>query len=203
MKTKRIGITGNIGSGKSTVAHLLVKKGAALIDADALAREATTDAKVLAQIQAKLGHDLVHDGKLDRAKTAALVFNNPEARKILNSIVHPWVRQKSAEKTQELESLASPPAVILQDIPLLYENGLEKILDGVIVVYAPLDIRLTRVTRRSNMSKEDFYARDASQTPLEEKVRRATYVIDNSGGLDTLQAQVDEVWEKLNRRFES
>jgi dephospho-CoA kinase len=197
MKPKRIGITGNIGSGKSTVANMLVEKGAVLIDADALAREATNDTRVLEQIQEKLGSNLVVDGKLDRAKTAELVFNNPDARKILNSIIHPWVRQKSDERIKELESSPSSPPVILQDIPLLYENGLEKNLDAVIVVYAPLEVRLTRVKERSNLSEEDFYARDAAQMKLEEKVNRADYVIDNSGGLDDLQNQVEQRWNSL------
>jgi dephospho-CoA kinase len=194
MNPKRIGITGNIGSGKSTVAKMLVEKGATLIDADVLAREATNDERVLEQIQDKLGSDLVIDGKLDRAKTAELVFNNPDARKILNSIIHPWVRQKSEEAIQELESSPSPPLVILQDIPLLFENGLEKNLDAVIVVYAPLEVRLARVFSRNNMSAEDFYARDAAQMNLEEKVKRANYVIDNSGGLNDLQGQVEALW---------
>lgn len=197
MNPKRIGITGNIGSGKSTVAKMLVEKGAALIDADALAREATHDAEVLEQIQEKLGSDLVTNGKLDRAKTAELVFNNPDARKILNSIIHPLVRQKSEEAMRVLESSPSPPPVILQDIPLLFENGLEKNLDAVIVVYAPLEVRLARVTARSNMSLEDFYARDKSQMPLEEKVKRATYVIDNSGELAALGKQVNKLWKTL------
>jgi dephospho-CoA kinase len=197
MKPKRIGITGNIGSGKSTVAKMLVEKGAALIDADTLARAATNDTEILEQIQEKLGSNLVVDGKLDRAKTAELVFNNPDARKILNSIIHPWVRQKSDERIKELESSPSSPPVILQDIPLLYENGLEKNLDAVIVVYAPLEVRLTRVKERSNLSEEDFYARDAAQMKLEEKVNRADYVIDNSGGLDDLQNQVEQRWNSL------
>jgi dephospho-CoA kinase len=198
MNPKRIGITGNIGSGKSTVAKMLVEKGATLIDADTLAREATNDTSVLEQIQAKLGSDLVINGKLDRAKTAELVFNNSDARKILNRIVHPWVRQKSDERIRELESSASPPQLILQDIPLLFENGLEKNLDAVLVVYAPLEVRLARVTNRNNMSAEDFYARDAAQMKLEEKVERADYVIDNSGDLNDLQHQVNNVWTLLS-----
>jgi dephospho-CoA kinase len=197
MKSRHIGITGNIGSGKSTVAQMFVEKGAALIDADALARAATQDERVLGQIAKQLGKDLIVNGKLDRAKTAELVFNNLEARLTLNSIIHPWVRQKSAEKIKEFESSASPPPFILQDIPLLFENGLEKNLDGVIVVYAPQGLRLSRVVARSNLSAEDFYARDKSQMPLEEKVKRATYVIDNSGGLEALREQVEQVWQEL------
>jgi dephospho-CoA kinase len=197
MKPKRIGITGNIGSGKSTVAKLLVEKGGALIDADAIAREVTNDVNVLEQIATQLGSDLIINGKLDRAKTAELVFNNPEARKILNSIIHPLVRQRSEEKMQTLALSSSPPPVILQDIPLLYENSLEKTLDGVIVVYAPLEVRLERVKSRSNMTDKEFYARDQAQMSLEEKVQQADYVIDNSEGLGSLHQQVNVLWEKL------
>jgi dephospho-CoA kinase len=194
MKPKRIGITGNIGSGKSSVAKLLVEKGAALIDADKIAREVTQSPNVLEQIAAQLGDDLVRNGQLDRAKTAALVFNNPDARKILNAIIHPLVREKSEAQMQGLEHSPSPPPVIVQDIPLLYENYLETQFDAVIVVYAPLDTRRTRVKERSNSSDEDFYARDGAQLPLEEKVKRATYVIDNSSGPENLQEQVDKLW---------
>jgi dephospho-CoA kinase len=197
MNSKRIGITGNIGSGKSTVATLLVDKGAALIDADKIAREVANEADVLGQIAAQLGKDLITNGQLDRAKTAKLVFNNPEARKILNGIIHPRVRSRSEAEIQALESLPSPPPVILQDIPLLFENGLEKTLEAVIVVYAPLEVRLARVKSRSNISDEDFYARDKAQMPLEEKVKRADYVVDNSGGMVELQQQVNGLWEKL------
>lgn len=197
MTPQRIGITGNIGSGKSTVARLLVEKGAAVIDADKIAKEVTNDATVLEQIALQLSADLITNGQLDRAKTAELVFNNPEARKILNGIIHPLVRQRSEETMRLLETSPFPPPVILQDIPLLYENGLEKNVDAVIVVYAPLDIRLARAKSRSTISDEDFYARDKAQLPLEEKVKRADYVVDNSGGLEALREQVDELWGKL------
>jgi dephospho-CoA kinase len=197
MKPKHIGITGNIGSGKSTVAKMLVEKGAVLIDADALARAATQDPNVLQQIAEKLGADLIKEGQLDRTKTAELVFNNPEARTILNSIIHPLVRQKSDEKIRELETSLSPPPIILQDIPLLYENSLEKTLDAVIVVYAPLEVRLARVRTRSNMADSGFYARDNSQMNLEEKVKLADYMVNNSGGLEELREQVNELWETL------
>jgi dephospho-CoA kinase len=197
MSTKHIGLTGNIGSGKSTVAKILVTKGVALIDADTLARSATKDTKVLEEIAAKLGADLVKNGELDRQKTADLIFNNPEARQILNSIIHPWVRQKSAERVAELVNSATPPNIIVQDIPLLFESGLEENFDAVIVVYAPLEQRIARVKERSHLSEEEITARDSAQMTLEEKAKRADLVIDNSRGLEHLQQQVDKVWEQL------
>lgn len=194
---KRIGLTGNIGSGKSTVAKLLVDRGAALIDADALARAATEDPEVLQRIQRELGDELVSNGSLDRAATARRVFSDPHAREVLNRIVHPWVRARSDERVQALRASQDPPPVILLDIPLLYENGLERSVDAVIVVSAPLEVRVARVMSRSGLSEEEVRARDAAQMPLEEKVARADYVVDNRGDFVTLEAQVAALWEKL------
>lgn len=196
-KPKRIGLTGNIGSGKSTVAQLLVKKGAALIDADTLARAATEDSDVLAEIAEHLGQELVENGKLDRTKTAAKVFADPKARETLNGIIHPWVRRQSAERVRELEHSPTPPPVILLDIPLLYENELDKDLDAVIVVDADLATRSQRVMKRSGLSQGEVQARDAAQMPLDEKVKRADYVLDNGGGLAQLEEQVDRLWQIL------
>jgi dephospho-CoA kinase len=196
MRPKRLGLTGNIGSGKSTVARLLVEKGAALIDSDALAREASEDPEVLRRIAEALGPELVKEGKLDRAATARLVFGDPQARRTLNSIIHPWVRRRSAERVAELERRPSPPPIILLDIPLLYENGLERECDGVIVVWASLETRLKRVRARSGLSEAEVRARDAAQLPLEEKVARAEFVINNDGSLEELKEQVGALWER-------
>ncbi len=192
-----IGLTGNIGSGKSTVARLLSEKGAVIIDADALAREATQDTQVLTAIAQHLSPELIQDGQLERKKTAELVFNNPGARQILNSIIHPWVRQKSAERINELMQSPNPPKMIVQDIPLLYESGLENNFDAVIVVYAPLEQRIARVVSRSNLSENEIRARDAAQLNLEEKSKRADFVIDNSRDLVYLQQQVNTAWEQI------
>ena len=196
-KTKLVGLTGNIGSGKSTVAALLTSKGAALIDADALAKEATQDAEVLTAIEKRLGEDLVVNGRLDRAKTAELVFGNENARHILNSIIHPWVQRKRDERVAELRQTELP--LIVLDIPLLYENGLETGLDAVVVVNAPLGIRVERVASRSGLSETEVRARDQTQMPLEEKVRRADFVVDNSSGPHALASQVDRLWTALQR----
>ena len=196
-KPKRVGLTGNIGSGKSTVAALLVQKGAALIDADALARAATQDPDVLAAIGERLGADLVVDGQLDRATTAARVFNDESARRVLNQIIHPWVRRKSDERVAELSGRLEPPPIILLDIPLLYENGLETGLDAVIVVSATFENRVKRVAARSGLSESEVRARDHAQMPLEEKVKRADFVVYNDGEPDALAPQLDALWTKL------
>lgn len=196
-KIKRIGLTGNIGSGKSTVAKQLVAKGAALIDSDALARAATHDPEVLGQIVEQLGSDLVQAGSLDRQKTADLVFANPDALKTLNGIVHPWVRAQSQKLAEAFSQQTPAPKLILHDIPLLYENGLDKTLDAVIVVNAPLDLRVARVKERSALSEADIRSRDAHQLALDEKVKRADYVIHNDGSLAYLEKQIDKLWNTL------
>lgn len=197
MTTKQIGLTGNIGSGKSTVAELLVERGAALIDADALAREATQDPEVLREIAEKLGDDLVQEGQLNRAKTAERVFGDKAARQTLNGIIHPWVRRESDRRVAELAAQDSPPEVIVQDIPLLYENGLEQTLDAIIVVDAPLELRVERVVERSGLTSDEVRARDAAQMPLEEKVVRADFVVDNSGLREEVERQVAELWGRI------
>ncbi len=199
-KTRIIGITGNIGSGKSSVAKLLVKKGAVLIDADKIAKEATNKPEILAQIAKELSEDLVTDGKLNRQKTADLIFNDLAAREKLNNIIHPWVRSRSRARIKDLKEQACPPQIILQDIPLLYENGLEHTVDAVIVVFAPIDERIKRVIKRSNLSEEDIKARDAAQKPLVEKLAQADYIIDNTKGTKELEQEVDRLWLELVKK---
>ena len=197
MKPKRVGLTGNIGSGKSTVANLLVERGAALIDSDALARQATQDPEVLQKITDSLGKDLIKNGELDRAKTAERVFGDSQARETLNGIIHPWVRRKSEERARGLEHQPSPPPIILMDIPLLYENGLEAGLDAVIVVDAPLEVRVERVQMRSGLSEQEVRARDRAQMPLDEKVERADYIVDNGDNEEALGGQLEHLWTQL------
>lgn len=193
----RVGLTGNIGSGKSSVARLLAERGAAVIDADALAREATEDPHVLQAIARDLGGELVKGGRLDRAATARRVFADPEARRCLNAIVHPWVRRVSDERAAELVRAERPPPVIVFDIPLLFENGLERGMDAVVVVDAPLEARARRVRARNGLEAAEVRSRDAAQMPLTEKVARADFVVDNRGSPQALVPQIDALWSRL------
>lgn len=195
MRATRVGLTGNIGAGKSSVARLLAARGAAVIDADALAREASGDPSVLAEISRALGSELVAHGRLDRAKTAERIFGDAAARRVLNGIIHPWVRRESTRRALVLERQGAP--LIVFDIPLLYESGLADQFDAVVVVDAPLEVRLARLRARSHLSEAEARARDAAQLPLAEKVVRADFVIDNGGSEDDLAAQVDALWPKL------
>ncbi|MEM6431192.1 MAG: dephospho-CoA kinase [Deinococcota bacterium] len=194
---QRWGLTGNIGSGKSSVARLLEEKGAAVIDADALAKTATQDPEVLREIASQLGEQLVTEDGLDRVATAALVFENSSTRETLNGIIHPWVGRERTRLEQDLLTQPNPPQLILHDIPLLYETGLEAEVNGVIVVTAPLEIRIERVIARSQLSAQDIEARDYSQLDLDEKAARADVVIDNSGSWERLEQQVNQFWERV------
>ncbi|MBX3141103.1 MAG: dephospho-CoA kinase [Trueperaceae bacterium] len=196
----RVGLTGNIGTGKSSVARLLARYGAVVIDADALARQATEDPAVLARVAAELGEDLVRDGRLDRAATAARVFGDERARAVLNGLVHPWVAARRTELEAESAAREPTPRVVVHDVPLLYEVGLDRDVDAVVVVTAPLASRVARLAARSGMGEDEVLARDAAQLPLAEKVARADYVVDNSGSEADLKERVARLWEELLAR---
>jgi dephospho-CoA kinase len=195
----RVGLTGNIGSGKSTVAALLAERGAAVIDADALARRATEDPVILRRIGETFGEGVERGGALDRAALARRVFGDDEARRALEAIVHPWVRAAAAAEEADLLARRAPE-VVVHDVPLLFEGGLERGFDVTVVVTAPLATRVERSSRRSGLSAEAVRARDAAQMPLEEKARRATYVVDNTGSHDDLTRAVASLWSALLAR---
>jgi dephospho-CoA kinase len=198
----RVGLTGNIGSGKSTVARLLAARGAAVIDADELARAATRDPVVVARIGAAFGDEVVPAGVVDRAALAARVFGDAPALRRLEAIVHPWVRAAAREREAQLVRDVRP-RVIVHDVPLLFEHGLDAGLDATIVVVAPLEVRVERVSRRNGLAPAAVRARDAAQMPLEAKAARATIVIDNAGAPEALEPQVDAAWSALLARADA
>lgn len=183
-----IGLTGSIGAGKSTVATILRARGIPVLDADAVARQVSDDPVVLEEIAAQLGSGLVHARKLDRRAVAELVFRDPSARERLNAIVHPRVRAEMARLTALLEAAGTP--VVVQDIPLLFEGGLERLFDATILVDAPLELRVRRVVERGDLDETAVRARDSAQMPADAKRRRASVVLENSGGLTELEARV-------------
>ena len=195
-----LGLTGGIGSGKSTVAKLLAERGAKIIDADLLARDAVAPGSLgLTRIAAAFGRGvLTESGELDRAAMGALVFNNDDARQALNAIVHPEVARLAMERMQALIAEGTP--VIVYDVPLLYENGLDAQLPEVIVVSVPPEVQRARVAARDGLDDAAIDARIAAQMPLAEKARRADHLIDNGGDLTDTRAQVDRLWSTLEAR---
>ncbi len=187
----RIGLTGGIGSGKSTVAALLAAHGAVIVDADRIAREVVEPGTPgLAAVVDTFGEDvLAADGSLDRPALAAVVFADPEARARLDGIVHPLVRQRAMELLAELPD----DAVAVQDVPLLVETGQAGAYDLVVVVEADLETRVTRLVARG-MTEQDARARIAAQATDEQRRAVADVVLDNSGTPEQLAAQVDRFW---------
>jgi dephospho-CoA kinase len=191
----RVGLTGGIGSGKSEVARLLAAHGAVVVDSDALAREVVAPGTPgLAAVVAAFGPGvLAPDGGLDRPALAALVFADPAARERLNAIVHPLVAAAAAERTAGVPG----DAVVVHDVPLLVEAGLAGGFDVVVVVDAPEDVRLARLTGRRGMSPEDASARMRAQATREERLAAAGHVIANDGTLQDLAERVDTLWAAL------
>jgi dephospho-CoA kinase len=187
----RIGLTGGIGSGKSTVAGLLADRGAQVVDADRIAREVVAPGTpgLAAVVEAFGPSVLTADGALDRPALAAVVFADPAARARLDGIVHPLVRARAAE----LVSAAPPDAVVVQDVPLLVETGQAGSYDLVLVVEAERETRVRRLVRRG-LTEADARARIGAQATDEQRRAVADVVLDNSGTPGELAAQVERFW---------
>jgi dephospho-CoA kinase len=177
-----IGLTGNIGSGKSTVAAFLREMGYPVLDADLLSERARELKK--AELKALFPEAFLGE-ELDRRRLAQLVFSDPQKLRVLEELIHPEVRRLLEEELSRLEA-----PLVFVEIPLLFEKGWEKRLQGTILVAAPLEERLKRAMARSGLSREEVLARERAQMPEEEKRRRATWVLENRGSLEDLRAQV-------------
>jgi dephospho-CoA kinase len=193
----RVGLTGGIGSGKSTVSRLLAERGAVVIDSDALAREVVEPGTTgLAAVVEEFGDKvLTADGRLDRGRLGALVFADAGARARLNAIVHPLVRAASAER------MAGVPedAVVVHDIPLLVEAGLADDFDVVVVVAASPAVQLDRLVRLRGMDPAAAQARIDAQATPEERLAVADVVVTNDSTRAELARQVEVLWERLAR----
>jgi dephospho-CoA kinase len=187
---KRIGLTGSIGSGKSTVASLLRARGFAVLDADQIARELTGCPEVLSELLT-FGPEVVRAGRLDRAALARRVFGDPEALARLNALIHPRVRAELARRREALGA-----ETVFEEVPLLYESGLQGSYDSVIVVDAPLPQRLERLSRRG-LPEADARRRDALQLPADTKRALASAVLENTGSLVELEAALDALLLRL------
>jgi dephospho-CoA kinase len=194
----RIGLTGGIGSGKTTVTDLLAARGAVIVDSDLVAREVVAaGSEGLTAVVAEFGPEiLAPDGEMDRAKLAAIVFADPSARARLNAIVHPRVRDRAAA----LVAAAAPGSVVVQAIPLLVEVGAAGNFDLVIVVDVDPETAVRRLASSRGMTEADARARIAAQADRADRLAAADVVVDNSGPPEALREQVDRLWGDLVRR---
>ncbi|KRF17341.1 dephospho-CoA kinase [Nocardioides sp. Soil797] len=191
----KVGLTGGIASGKSTVSALLAEQGAIIIDADALAREVVAKGTPgLGAVVAEFGDSLLTaEGELDRPAMGALVFNDESARKRLEAIVHPLV----FERIVQLEAAAGPDDVVVHDIPLLAESGRADTFDAVLVVHAPEEVQVERMVRDRGWTEEEARSRIAAQAAAEDRLAIATHVIENTGTHEDLRHRVAEVLAEL------
>ena len=196
----RVGLTGGIASGKSTVGRMFVELGARLIDADAIVHDLFRPGEPVNQAVVDAFGDRVRatDGTIDRTVLGELVFNNPQARERLNSIVHPAVIQKQKDWLDDL-ALADPNAVGIVDAALMIEVGTYRNYEKLIVVVCTADEQRKRLRQRSGLSDEQIDARIRSQMPMEEKAKYADYVIDNSGSVEETRRQVEFVFQALKQ----
>lgn len=194
---RRIGLTGGIGSGKSTVASLLQERGAIVIDADSIARELVEPGEpALEALVTEFGPRILTDsGTLSRGELAKLAFSDPEATKRLNAIMHPLIRAESARRLA-----VSAAAVVVYDMPLLVETNQQDLVDTVVVVDIPESLQVERSVTMRGLDREDVERRMQMQASREERLALADYVIDNSGSLGELKAAVDGFWSDLHAR---
>ncbi len=197
---KVIGLTGGIATGKSTVSRMLAEAGAHIIDADQLAREVVEPG--LPAWEAIVEHFgraiLLADGRIDRQRLGDIIFHDPGQKAVLDNIVHPAVFEAMARRLACLEK-TDPGGVAILDIPLLFETGMDRGLDEVILVYAPEAAQRERLMRRNELSAEAAGARIKAQMPIVEKRCRASIVIDNSGDLEGTRVQVAQLWRNWGR----
>jgi len=191
-----VGLTGGIGSGKSTVSEALERRGAVVVDADRIVKELQQPGtEVFTEMVARFGDGIVGpDGQLDRPAVAAIVFSDAEALADLGAIVHPRVRD---EMTRRLEELAATDEVVVLDVPLLVESGWEG-MSGVVVVDLDPDVAVSRLVEFRGFDESDARNRIANQASREERLAKADMVVDNGGDLASLEAQVDRVWEWIS-----
>lgn len=195
-----VGLTGGIGSGKSTVARAFGSLGIGWVDADDVAREVVMPGEpALAAISEHFGHDVLHaDGTLNRAALRSIVFDNPAERKWLESVTHPRVRERILVHLERLQRQS--PYVLLVS-PLLFESGQDKLVDRTVVVDVPVELQLSRTRARDDVSEAQVHAILAAQLPREERLTKANDVIDNSGDHASMMQQVTQLDQHYRNKY--
>ena len=197
----KVGLTGGIGAGKSTVADLFAQRGAVVIRADELARQVIEKSTAgFDQVVSRFGENILDtNGEIDRAKLAAIVFNDQESLTDLENIIHPLVREKSNQIMKE----QTPETIIVNEIPLLLEKGMQPLFDFLVIVISSEKNRLARLIN-SGFTKEQVLARMSKQVDDETRKASADFLIVNDGNLDQLEVDVEKIWQTLQeRKFQS
>jgi dephospho-CoA kinase len=194
----KVGVTGGIASGKSTVCEAFARLGAEVLDVDKIAREVVQPGQPgWEKLRQTFGPEFFNpDGFLNRARLRELIFADPERRRQLNEIVHPEVMREVRRRSEEMAATATG-SILVVDVPLLLEVGAAGDFDQVVVVYAAEEVQVRRLMQRDGLSPDEARQALAAQMPLREKVVQADVVIDNSGSLDRTQREVEAVWKKL------
>lgn len=198
----RIGLTGGIASGKSTVLAQFKAKGASTIDADVVAREVVAPGtEGLKRVKNHFGAEVIKsDGTLNRRKLGQLIFADESQRQTLNRLLHPLINTRIRRRMQECER-AAPDVPVVVDIPLLVENQLQDMFDRIVVVYIPRKLQMERLMKRDGLTEEEANQRIQAQMPLEDKKQVADDVIDNSGGIENTERQVGRIWVSLRQEM--
>ncbi len=199
-----VGLTGGIACGKSTVAQMFVRRGGHLIDFDKLAHEVQApDMPAWRDVVGFFGPDiLLPDRQIDRNKLAAIVFNNPEKLRKLNSIVHPRVFEQWCLRLEKIKAL-NPHAIVFADVPLLFEGGMQHLFDLTILVMIEPEEQIERLMARNAVSRQEAECRLKSQMPIHDKVRLADIVIDNQRTVRETEKHVESVWKDLLEKEKS
>ena len=205
MKTEhvyRIGLTGGIASGKSTVSDMLRELGAIVIDTDRIAREVTMPgSSALLELNRRYGPEILNDdGSLRRDAVGRIVFNDPAERKWLEGVLHPLIRARAEELATA--AAAAGHRIVVFDVPLLFETGWNAWVDQVWTVYVPVDLQRRRLQRRDGYTETEIDSRLASQWPIDQKAERSDRVIDNSATLADTRRQVESFWRELETKIE-
>ncbi len=197
-----VGLTGGIATGKSTVSAILENAGAVIIDADQIAREVVKKGRPAHRaIVEEFGKNvLLPDGEINRGVLGDIIFNDPQKKQVLNTIVHPHVRKEQDRRLKHIAK-TNPDTIVVLDIPLLLESKMYRNLSEVVVVYAPEHIQIQRLMQRDGISQDDALARVRSQMPIEEKKDKATIVIDNSGSKENTRKQTLNIFQRLKERL--
>ncbi|VAX35321.1 Dephospho-CoA kinase [hydrothermal vent metagenome] len=194
-----IGLTGSLGTGKSTVASMLKICGANVLDADAIARrQLYRNSPCFAEVVRVFGECVLTRQRIDRKKMAAIVFNDRTKLRKLEKIIHPVVRKVIMEGIERNKNVKK---ITVVDVPLLFESGLNKRMDYVIVVKAKRNLQIQRAEKKLGISKEQILKRIKIQMPLSTKIRRADFIIDNNGSLNQTRKKVDEIWRLINGKI--